>query len=101
MKKLLKKITIVAERVLHEELLELLKRHHVTGWTVQSVTGEGSSGIHASDWEGSVQIYTLVSAAVADEIMEEVAQLYFENWSVVVYSQDVEVMRPQKYGSKE
>jgi hypothetical protein len=34
---------------------------------------------------------------VADAIMEDIAQHYFENWSVVVYAQDVEVLRPEKY----
>lgn len=98
MKMRFKKITIVAERVLHEQVVELLKRHKVSGWTAQNVTGEGSRGLRASEWEGSnVQIYTLAPEAVADAIMEDIAQHYFENWSVVVYSQDVEVLRPGKY----
>jgi nitrogen regulatory protein PII len=93
-----KKITIVAERVLHDQLIDLLKRHQVSGWTAQNVTGEGSRGIRASEWEGSnVQIYTLVSEAIADAIMEDIAKHYFQNWSLVVYSQDVEVLRPDKY----
>lgn len=98
MKVRFKKITIVAERVLHEQVVDLLKRHKVSGWTVQNVTGEGSRGLRASEWEGSnVQVYTLVSQAVADAIMEDIAQNFFEHWSVVVYSQDVEVLRPGKY----
>ena len=98
MKVRFKKITIVGERVLHDQLIELLKRHQVSGWTAQTVTGEGSRGIRASEWEGSnVQIYTLVSETVADAIMEDIAEHYFQNWSVVVYSQDVEVLRPGKY----
>lgn len=98
MKVRFKKITIVAERVLHDEVVDLLKRHQVSGWTAQTVTGEGSRGLRASEWEGSnVQIYTLVSEKIADAIMEEIAQHYFENWSLVVYSQDVEVLRPDKY----
>lgn len=93
-----KKITIVAERVLHDQIIALLKRHHVSGWTAQNVTGEGSRGVRASEWEGSnVQVYTLVSETVADAIMEDIAAHYFQNWSVVVYSQDVEVLRPGKY----
>jgi len=98
MKVRFKKITIVAERVLHEQIVELLKRHKVSGWTVQNVTGEGSRGLRASEWEGSnVQVYTLVPQAIADAIMEEIAEHFFEHWSVVVYSQDVEVLRPGKY----
>lgn len=98
MKLRFKKITIVAERLLHDQVVDLLKKHQVSGWTAQSVTGEGSRGLRASEWEGSnVQIYTLVPEALAEAIMADIAEHYFENWSVVVYSQDVEVLRPEKY----
>lgn len=98
MKVRFKKITIVAERLLHDQVIDLLKKHQVSGWTAQSVTGEGSRGLRASEWEGSnVQIYTLVPEALAEAIMADIAEHYFENWSVVVYSQDVEVLRPDKY----
>ncbi len=102
MKVRFKKITIVAERVLHDEVVELLKRHQVSGWTAQNVTGEGSRGLRASEWEGrNVQIYTLVPDTVADAIMDDIAKNYFENWSVVVYSQDVEVLRQDKYQNRD
>jgi nitrogen regulatory protein P-II 2 len=98
MKVRFKKITIVAERLLQDQVVDLLKKHQVTGWTAQSVTGEGSRGLRASEWEGSnVQIYTLVPEALAETIMQDIAEHYFENWSVVVYSQDVDVLRPGKY----
>lgn len=94
----LRKVTIVAERVLRDELLELLKRHGATGWTLTAVEGEGSRGIRASEWEGrSVQIDTLVSTRSADGIMEEIADKYFTDWSVIVYAADVEVLRGEKY----
>jgi nitrogen regulatory protein PII len=94
----LRKVTIIAERVLRDDLLKLLKRHGATGWTLHSVEGEGSRGIRASEWEGhNVQIDSLVSPDSVDGIMEEIARLYFADWSVIVYSVDVEVMRGEKY----
>ena len=96
----LRKVTIIAERVLREDLLKLLKKHGATGWTLTAVQGEGSRGIHASEWEGSnVQIDTLVKPAVADSIMEDIGGKYFEDWSVIVYAAEVEVMRGEKYSS--
>ena len=98
MKTHLRKLTIIAERVLREDLLDLLKHHGATGWTLTAVEGEGSRGIRASEWEGrSVQIDTLVSPAAADTIMEEISRRYFEHWSVIAYSADVEVLRGEKY----
>jgi nitrogen regulatory protein PII len=94
----LRKVSIIAERVLRDELLKLLKAHGATGWTLHTVEGEGSRGIRASEWEGhSVQIDTLVSAETADQLMEAVARKYFADWSVIVYAGDVEVMRGEKY----
>lgn len=94
----LRKVTIVAERVLRDDLLELLKRHGASGWTLTAVEGEGSRGIRAAEWEGrSVQIDTLVSAEAADAIMEEIGSKYFADWSVIVYAAEVEVLRGEKY----
>jgi nitrogen regulatory protein P-II 2 len=94
----LRKVTVIAERVLRDDLLELLKRHGASGWTLTAVEGEGSRGIRASEWEGrSAQIDTLVSPDVADAIMEEIGRTYFTDWSVIVYSADVEVLRGEKY----
>ncbi len=98
MKITLRKVTIIAERVLRDDLLEMLKRHGATGWTLTAVEGEGSRGIRASEWEGrSVQIDTLVSTKTADIIMEDVGKHYFADWSVIVYATDVEVLRGEKY----
>jgi nitrogen regulatory protein P-II 2 len=99
MKIRLRKVTVVAERVLRDDLLALLKRHGASGWTLAAVEGEGSRGIRASEWEGaSVQIDTLVADPVADAIMQEIAATYFADWSVIVYAADVEVLRGDKYG---
>jgi len=96
----LRKVTVIAEHVLREELIKLLKKHGASGWTSCSVDGEGSRGLRASEWEGSnVQIDTLVKPEVADAIMEEIGGKYFEDWSIIVYSADVEVMRGDKYSA--
>jgi nitrogen regulatory protein P-II 2 len=94
----LRKVTIIAERLLRDDLLDLVRRHGATGWTLTAVEGEGSRGIRASEWEGrSVQIDTLVPAEVAEAIMEEVGEKYFADWSVIVYAAEVEVLRSEKY----
>jgi nitrogen regulatory protein P-II 2 len=94
----LRKITIIAERLLRDPLLELLKRHGVTGWTITAVEGEGSRGVHASEWEGrNVQIETLVSPDISATIMTEIGDRYFEDWAIIVYASDVDVLRGEKY----
>lgn len=94
----LRKITIIAERVLRDDLIALLKKHGARGWTLTMVEGEGSRGIRASEWEGrNVQVDTLVSPDLAEPIMDEIGERYFADWSVIVYVTDVEVLRREKY----
>jgi len=98
MKVHLKKVTIVGERVLKDPLLELLRLHGARGFTLTAVEGEGSRGVRASEWEGrNVCIDTIVSAEVADAIMEAVGERYFDDFAVIVYSVDVDVLRGDKY----
>jgi nitrogen regulatory protein P-II 2 len=94
----LRKVTIIAERVLRDDLITLIKERGASGWTLTMVEGEGSRGIRASEWEGrNIQLDTLVSSEVAEKIMDEVGRRYFKDWSVIVYVADVEVLRKDKY----
>lgn len=94
----LKKVTVITERLLRDDLIELLKKHGATGWTITAVEGEGSRGNRTSDFEGrNAQIDTIVSPETADAIMEDIAEAYFANWAIITYAMDVEVMRGEKY----
>ena len=94
----LQKLTLVAERVLRDDLLKLLRRHGATGWTITQVEGEGSRGVRATEWEGrNVQIDTLVPQRIADAILEEVSGKYFEDWALIAYAVEARVLRAGKY----
>lgn len=94
----LKKLTIVAERLLREPLVKLLASAGATGYTLTAVEGQGSRGIHASDWEGrNIQIETIVSPAAADRILTRIADDYLENYAVIAYLCDVDVLRRSKF----
>ena len=96
----LKKVTIIAEAVLEQEILRALRTLGATGWSVAQVRGEGSRGVRASEWEGeNVMVDALVEPQVADRILEHVARAYFEHYAVVAYLTDVQVVRGAKYAS--
>lgn len=91
-------VTIVAERVVRDDLLNAIHRLGATGHTLQEVQGEGSRGLHGATWERpSVKIETVVTEDVADRIAQHVADHYFQHHSVILYLQDVEVLRGSKY----
>lgn len=94
----LKLVTIVAERILEDRLLRKLEELGAKGYTLTQAAGKGSRGVRASEWEGpDTRIETLVSPGVADAIIEYVAENFFEHYAVIVYAQDAEVVRGDKY----
>lgn len=97
----LKKVTIVAEKFLKDPLVKLIREEGASGHTLLAVEGEGSRGVHASDWEGrNAQIETIVSAKVADRILERIGEEYLENYAVIAYLSDVTVLRKGKFSNE-
>ena len=94
----LKLLTVIAEAVLEDHLLREVRALGARGYSRSEVSGEGTRGVHASDWEGrNVKIEMLVGPEVADRILEHVAGSYFEHYAVVAYVQVVLVVRGEKY----
>jgi nitrogen regulatory protein P-II 2 len=94
----LKLVTIIAEAVLEERLIREMKQLGAKGYTIGEVIGQGSRGIRASDWEGkNIKLEVLVSHEVADAILQHIADTYFAHYAVIIYVQDVQVIRSEKY----
>lgn len=94
----MKKVTVVAEAVLEQQIVRELRELGAGGYTISGVRGEGSRGVRASEWEGeNVKVETLVGAATADRILEHVAAAYFEHYAVIAWVTDVQVVRGDKY----
>lgn len=91
-------VTIVAESVLERELVETLRSAGASGYTITEARGEGSRGVRASEWEGSnLRLETLVSREVAEKILEVLAERYFPHFAVIAWTQEVSVVRGEKY----
>ena len=98
MKEPLTKVTIVTESLLKDQVVALIRRHGATGFTLTKVEGEGSRGVRASDWEGrNIKIETLVLPEVADAILDNLSEKYFEDYAVIAWLSEVSVMRGGKF----
>lgn len=94
----LKLVTIIAESVLEEKVVSLLKKHGAKGHTVVASHGEGSRGMRTGEIPGqNSRIETLVSMPVAEKIMEDLSNNYFEHYAVICYVIDASVLRGEKY----
>jgi len=95
---LLTKLTIITENILRDEVVTMIKEEGATGYTLTQVEGEGSRGVRASDWEGrNLCIETLVTAAVASAILENLNAVYFEDYSVIAWLTEANVLRGEKF----
>ena len=93
-----KLVTIIAEAVLEDGLVREIRALGATGFTRSDVRGEGARGRRVGDVGGAnVRLECLVSAETADRITESVAERYFENYAIVVFVEDVSVVRGDKY----
>lgn len=98
MKATLTKITIVTESLLVDRIVEILKDRGSTGYTLTKIEGEGSRGDHTSDWEGrGTKIESILSAETADTILSDLNERYLEDFSVVAWLSEVQVLRGEKF----
>lgn len=94
----LKLVTVVAETVLRERITRRLLEWGATGFTVIESNGKGSRGIRSGDVPGEgVRIEAVVDAETAERILNGVSDRYFENYAVIAWVSDVQVVRGQKY----
>jgi nitrogen regulatory protein P-II 2 len=94
----LKKITVVTEAVLEDHLVREFRDLGARGYTITEARGDGHRGVRASQVEGNnIRVEMIVSAEVADRILEHVAKQYFTYYAMIAYVQDVEVVRGDKY----
>lgn len=98
MKERLILVTVVFENVLRDEIEELFTAHKTTGFTISRVDGRGSRGVRASEFEGpNLKIESVVSRETADSILAAIAENYFEDYSVIAWDCEVNVLRKKKF----
>lgn len=94
----LKKVTIITENILKEGIIKIIRKEGSTGHTITACEGEGSKGIHASDWEGrNIQIETIANEETANKILTAVSEAYMKNYALIAYMSDVVVVRKEKF----
>ncbi len=91
-------VTVVAEKLLERDLIAAFQKLGAQGYTTTDAHGEGSRGIRASAWEGAnVRIEMIVTPDVGERIVDHVADRYFAHHAVIVWTQQVQVVRMGKY----
>lgn len=94
----LKLVTVVAESVLKDRITREVMDLGASGFTMVQSHGRGSRGLRTGDIPGeSVRIEVVVAREAADAIIGHLADKYFENYAVIAWVTDVDVVRGEKY----
>ncbi|MEM8556442.1 MAG: DUF3240 family protein [Bacteroidota bacterium] len=98
------KISIVTEKLNEPQIEQLIEQAGAKGYTVFEGSGKGSHGVRAGSRPSVVGAFALVKIEVivadretADAIVEQVASTYFNNYSGIVYTEAVEILRLEKF----
>jgi nitrogen regulatory protein PII len=92
-------VTIVTEATLERALIDELERLGARGFTITDARGKGSRGMRQSDWaqEGNIRIEVICDPALAETIAEHVQARFYEHYAMILFMQDVSVLRPEKF----
>lgn len=94
----LKLLTIIVDEALESTVEEDINRLGARGFTTTQVKGKGHSGERTSPWTGeNVKIETIVAPEVSEKILHLLRQKYFDKYSIIAYSCDVNVIRTDHF----
>lgn len=91
-------ITIVAEAVVEQKLIDDIKKCGAKGYSASHVRGEGVTGKNTLDLNGpSIRLESVVTEKVADAIFEMLAEKYFDRYAVIAWIAPARVARPDRF----
>jgi nitrogen regulatory protein P-II 2 len=94
----MKLITIVAEEILKDRLVKKVQELGATGASFHRTQGVGSRSTRHNDMFGeNLQMKIVCTAEVATAIITYIEENYFENYAIVAWIGDVEVVRGSHY----
>lgn len=94
-----KLVTIVTEARIERQLLSAVESAGARGWTITDVRGKGSRGVRRAEFDlsGNLRLEVVCEATVAEAIATAVRERFYADYAMILYLQDVEVLRPDKF----
>jgi nitrogen regulatory protein PII len=99
------KLVIITEKLICEKICEIITQAGATGYTLTPAGGKGSRNMRSTstrativDDFSNIKIEVIVNnKQMAEEIIEQVASKYFNNYSGIAYVEDVGMLRQSKF----
>ncbi len=94
-----KLLTITCEILAQKNILEILNKHKITGYTTYEVDGNGARGIRGQGLknEKNVKVEIIMREEKLQDIVEEISRTMFADFAIVLYVSDVGILRTEKF----
>lgn len=94
-----KLVTIICEAELEARLAEDVLRLGARGYTVTEARGRGTRGVRDAAWgpSSNVRFEVVCDEPVMAAILEHVRSHYSDDYALVLFASDVQVLRPEKF----
>ena len=92
-------LTVITESVIEEVLLKDMKKLGVRGYTISDARGRGSRGVRDATWGevSNIRLEVICTRVLAELVLEHIQSHYYDNYAMVAFLQDVEILRPEKF----
>ena len=94
-----KLLTITCEILAQKNIIEILKKNEITGYTTYEVDGNGARGLRGQGLknEKNVKVEIIMREEKLSDVIEEISRTMFANFALVLYVSDVNVLRIEKF----
>ena len=94
-----KLLTVVTEAALEDTLVRDIEALGARGYTITDARGKGGRGTRDAAWapHANIRLEVLCGADTALAICVALRERYSDNYSMVIYVADVDVLRPEKF----
>lgn len=94
-----KLLTVITESAIERDLLTDMERLGAHGYTVTDARGKGSRGVRDAGWgeAGNIRVEVLCDDATAQAIALHLRMRYYDNYAMILFMSDVEILRPEKF----
>lgn len=92
-------LTIITESTLEHRLVDDIQRLGARGYTISDCRGKGSQGTRDADWDydSNIRVEVICGRDTADAIARHLHETYYADFAMVIFSDDVAVLRPEKF----
>ena len=97
-----KLVTIVTEAALESAITRDVERLGARGYTITDARGKGSRGVRNAGWEASsnIRIEVICETGSALAILQHLTAHYYDDFAMIIFTSDVEILRPEKFSDK-